>query len=245
MAQDPFFAAREELRSRVDYIQTQHENFLRLLQTTNTAPDLSCRDLRDSLCRDIEAAENQCRELEKVVAVVEKNRQRFRHIDNHEIGQRRAFVTKMKQSLVKIWNNLESDYVKNKMSGDRRDPSRSFDGGAEGHRTGRSGKRANDFIEEQRSRQHLMLCEQDEGLEELGTAVDRVGRMADAMNQELNAQNRMLGDLEVEVENTNEQMSFVMGKLSKLLKTKDKYQLWLIIVLTVVLIVLILLTIYV
>lgn len=66
----------------------------------------------------------------------------------------------------------------------------------------------------------LMLCEQDEGLEELGTAVDRVGRMADAMNQELNAQNRMLGDLEVEVENTNEQMSFVMGKLSKLLKTK-------------------------
>lgn len=34
-------------------------------------------------------------------------------------------------------------------------PSRSFDGGAEGHRTGRSGKRANDFIEEQRSRQHV------------------------------------------------------------------------------------------
>jgi len=35
-----------------------------------------------ALCREIEAAENQCRELEKVVAVVEKNRQRFRHIDN-------------------------------------------------------------------------------------------------------------------------------------------------------------------
>jgi hypothetical protein len=31
----------------------------------------------------------------------------------------------MKQSLVKIWNNLESDYVKNKMSGDRRDVSMS------------------------------------------------------------------------------------------------------------------------
>jgi len=73
--------------------------------------------------------------------------------------------------------------------------------------------------------QQLMLREQDQGLEELGTAVDRVGRMADAMNQELNAQNRMLGDLEVEVENTNEQMNFVMGKLSKLLKTKGKFEL--------------------
>lgn len=67
-----------------------------------------------------------------------------------------------------------------------------------------------------------MLREQDQGLEELGTAVDRVGRMADAMNQELNAQNRMLGELEVDVENTSEQMNFVMGKLSKLLKTKGK-----------------------
>lgn len=32
----------------------------------------------------------------------------------------------------------------------------------------------------------------------------------------------MLGDLEVEVENTNEKMNFVMGKLSKLLKTKGE-----------------------
>ena len=35
-----------------------------------------------------------------------------------------------------------------------------------------------------------MMKEQDQGLEELGTAVDRVGRLADAMNQELNAQNK-------------------------------------------------------
>jgi hypothetical protein len=55
----------------------------------------------------------------------------------------------------------------------------------------------------------------------------------------------MLGELEVEVENTNEQMNFVMGKLSKLLKTKDKGQLMLIIILTIVLIVLVLITIYV
>ena len=36
----------------------------------------------------------------------------------------------------------------------------------------------------------MMMKEQDQGLEELGSAVDRVGRMADAMNQELNLQNR-------------------------------------------------------
>lgn len=30
----------------------------------------------------MEAAEKQCKELEKVVALIENNRQRFRHIDN-------------------------------------------------------------------------------------------------------------------------------------------------------------------
>ena len=35
-----------------------------------------------ALYRDVEVAENQCKELEKVVALVENNRQRFRHIDN-------------------------------------------------------------------------------------------------------------------------------------------------------------------
>jgi len=35
-----------------------------------------------ALYRDVEAAEKQCKELEKVVAHIENNRQRFRHIDN-------------------------------------------------------------------------------------------------------------------------------------------------------------------
>ncbi|GAB5029638.1 t-snare coiled-coil domain family [Nannochloropsis oceanica] len=251
-AQDPFFAAREELRGKADYIHARHEKLLRLLKATNTASDPGFKALYACLYRDVEAADRQCNELEKVVALVENHRQRFRHIDNNELAERRAFVTRTKQSLVKVWNNLKSDHVKGKMSNDERDfqRSRPYDGSAMGHPTaagrGGVGGGANGaFIDEQRSRQHLMLQEQDQGLEELGTAVDRVGRMADAMNQELNAQNRMLGDLEVEVENTNEQMNFVMGRLSKLLKTKDKYQLWLIIFLTVVLIVLIILTIYV
>lgn len=34
------------------------------------------------LYRDVEAADRQCNELEKVVALVENHRQRFRHIDN-------------------------------------------------------------------------------------------------------------------------------------------------------------------
>jgi len=44
------------------------------------------------------------------------------HLQN-ELAERRAFVTRTKQSLVKVWNNLKSDHVKGKMSNDERDVS--------------------------------------------------------------------------------------------------------------------------
>jgi len=39
------------------------------------------------------------------------------------LAERRAFVTRTKQALVKVWNSLESDYVKQKMANDERDVS--------------------------------------------------------------------------------------------------------------------------
>lgn len=45
-------------------------------------PNHTFLPIRTALYRDVEAAEKQCKELEKVVALIENNRQRFRHIDN-------------------------------------------------------------------------------------------------------------------------------------------------------------------
>lgn len=44
-------------------------------------------------------------------------------IKQTELAERRAFVTRTKQALVKVWNSLESDYVKQKMANDERDVS--------------------------------------------------------------------------------------------------------------------------
>ena len=48
-------------------------------------PIRSIERITAALYRDVEAAEKQCKELEKVVALIENNRQRFRHIDNVRI----------------------------------------------------------------------------------------------------------------------------------------------------------------
>ena len=100
------------------------------------------------------------------------------------------------------------------------------------------------FIHSSHARVAATIQEQDEGLEQLDGTVDRIHGMAEEIHGELSAQARMLDDMEDELDETTEKMNFVMGKLSKLLKTKDTCQLWTIVALTVVLIVMVFLVIY-
>ena len=64
------------------------------------------------------------------------------------------------------------------------------------------------------------------------------------IHEELETQNRMLKDFETDLDEAAEKMNFVMGKLAKLLKTKDTCQIWTVIILTLILILLIFLVVY-
>lgn len=57
-------------------------------------------------------------------------------------------------------------------------------------------------------------------------------------------QNRLLDDLGGDIDDAGEKMNFVMGRLSKLLKTKDSCQIWSIVILALILIILVGLTVF-
>lgn len=102
-----------------------------------------------------------------------------------------------------------------------------------------------DFVINQKANATVMMRQQDEALEDLDGAVDRVGNMAEAINVELGVQNKMIDELGEDLDEAEARMGLVMGKLSKLLKTKDGCQLWTIISLTLVLLVLCFLVFYI
>ena len=93
------------------------------------------------------------------------------------------------------------------------------------------------FVVDQQAQASVMMRQQDETLEELDGAVDRVGVLAETINEELATQNKMIDELGEDLDEAEERMGVVMGKLSKLLKTSDGRQLWTIISPTLVLIV--------
>ena len=85
---------------------------------------------------------------------------------------------------------------------------------------------------------------QDETLDELGEAVIRVGEMADNIHDEIGLQNKMLSDMEEDLSDAEEKLGLVMGKLAKLLKTKSKWHLGTILILSFIVLLLFFLVLY-
>jgi syntaxin 6 len=68
--------------------------------------------------------------------------------------------------------------------------------------------------------------------------------MAGTIHEEIETQNKMLTELEDDLVDAEEQLGIVMGKLGKLLKTKNRCQIGLILILSLVVLVLFFLVLY-
>ena len=88
------------------------------------------------------------------------------------------------------------------------------------------------------------MRQQDEQLDVLSQGVGRLGDMASTIGNEVEEQSKMLSEMDEDLDRAAEKMGLVLGKVAKLLKTKDKCQIWGVILLFFTLIILVALVIY-
>lgn len=86
--------------------------------------------------------------------------------------------------------------------------------------------------------QRLLVREQDDTIRQLGSSVERVQNMALRVNEELAEQNRMIDDLDEEVERTDSRMKGLHTTLRRLSNDSDRGKYCIILVLLLVLAVL-------
>lgn len=91
--------------------------------------------------------------------------------------------------------------------------------------------------------QKLLVREQDDTIKSLATSVGIVQGMALRVNEELAAQNRLIEEIDDEVEKTDSRMKGLHTQLRKLANDSDRGKYCAIVVLLIVLIVLVLLVI--
>eukprot|EP00567_Pseudictyota_dubia_P016175 CAMPEP_0197438308 /NCGR_PEP_ID=MMETSP1175-20131217/5346_1 /TAXON_ID=1003142 /ORGANISM="Triceratium dubium, Strain CCMP147" /LENGTH=133 /DNA_ID=CAMNT_0042968013 /DNA_START=274 /DNA_END=675 /DNA_ORIENTATION=- len=104
---------------------------------------------------------------------------------------------------------------------------------------------ADDFISQQVRNQRQQMKEQDEGLEMLSQSADRLGMLSKNIHEELGHQNKLLDEMEEDLDTATTQLDFVTQKTRELIQRSGGKKNFLIIVgLTLVVIVLIILIIY-
>lgn len=255
---DPFYMFRTDLVHKLTSVDEGLNRYLTVVRTTDTAVNTQqVKEAKKQLKRHIKHAESSLSDLETTVRVVEKQREKFPHINNVEIMERRGFVDDSKSRIAAAKGSMQSDEVKQKLVRDERAlTERRKRGGSSAMANGtkqqqeytnvaqdlESGNNGN--IDPARSETMLMMQQQDDTLDDLDMAVTRVGYMAETIHEEIDTQNVMLKNLEDDLADAEEQLGVVMGKLAKLLKTKSKCQIGLIVMLSLIVLVLFFLVIY-
>ena len=184
-----------------------------------------------------------------VIEKIERNREQHMHIDDEELQERSAFIADVSQELIEIKRGIDEQnrIVKDFELAKRQENLSRADGGALDAELKSSDRRVQEnakFVSNQRLTMQSQVDQQDEDIDELGNAVDRVSVIATNMNTEFKEQNRLLNNFEDELEEAQTGFDKVFNQLEDLLDTKDRCQLFVILMLGLVAVLLLVLVIY-
>lgn len=242
---DPYFVFRSDLQNKLELVDDFLAEYLRTVQEIDTA--ISTAEYKDSkkqLKRQLKSVESTLRDVHVTVQAVENDRNKFPHIDDSQLFERKSLVETSRSRIQHAKNEINSEKVKQKILGDERQKAirRSGDGllGAKNDLE----RQNTDFILDNQGQSSMLMQEQDETLDELGDVVTRVGEMAEQIGEEIGQQNKMLDDLDQDMTNAEEELGLVMGKMAKFIGTKDRWQLRIILTLSLIVVIMFFLVIY-
>ncbi|CEM22868.1 unnamed protein product [Vitrella brassicaformis CCMP3155] len=225
--EDPYYIA-------VDTVNTSLKKVNSLFSEVNDASFGTRRradksDVKGTILSELRTLDYDIQDLEASIVAVERDPQKF-NLDTREVQTRKDFVSSTKVTVRKMRDKLNA---MQRAAAEAEAPRR-----AEVERSNAA------FIGSQRQEQQTYMRQQDEQLEELAKSAERLNHTALTINHELEDQQRMLSELDEDVDNTAEKMNFVMKRMAKLLKTNDTRQLCLILLLVLILVLLFLLVLY-
>uniref|UniRef100_A0A7S3P3R1 t-SNARE coiled-coil homology domain-containing protein n=1 Tax=Amphora coffeiformis TaxID=265554 RepID=A0A7S3P3R1_9STRA len=244
-SEDPFYVFREDLYRKLEHVDESLAEFLRIVHQTDTSVNThELKEAKKKLKRSIKTAESTLKDVQMTVQVIENDRQKFQDISDGELYERRSLVHSSRDRLNKTKEEMASEAVKAKMLADERAKAIRRAGADSLGATNDTQRMNTSFIVDSQARTSLLMQHQDETLDELDAAVERVGNIAGNIHAEIGQQNKMLEEMDDDLANVEEELGMVMGKLGKFLQTRDRGQICIILGLTATALVLFLMLAY-
>lgn len=241
--EDPFYVFKEDLLMKLELLDDTLLRYERVVQNTDTAVNThEVKDSKKQVKRQIRQCESTLKDLDATIRLVDKKRNlsQFHHISDTELHDRKTFLSTCSNRIQQCKQKMSSEALKQKMFQDeKKKTKRRMIHELKGKGISDPKERDDlDMIENGHASAQMLLSQQDDTLDELDEAVERVGVMASTIHEEIGAQNKMLTDMEEDLNDAEEKLGLVLGKLGKLLKTKSKWQLGTILCLSMIVVVL-------
>lgn len=212
---DPFYVVREKVQLAHSSILADYERWRDLLESGAVESD-NFASLGKSLKVALPALRIDLADLQRTNAIVEKNRARFKDIDDEELASRSKFCSETDANLKAIEDHLNSPKVTKKIEKAR--DQQLMEGGKRVQRES-AGSPMTRNREEQWQEQ---INQQDEIAIAMGEAVNRLKEVALEANRELVEQHEAIKGLDSALDHAKHNMDVVMAKLDALLGSSHK-----------------------
>lgn len=228
MDDDPFLALQAEVTSASASLE---HSFTTWMVSGAGAADYEAT--RSTLLQQASAIEWDLQELSEAVEATKEEPERF-SLSIDEVRRRERFVAAKQRELNRMRDataSAEPGYTAVELGAGNVQGKSEREGlfGAanaeEMERDRESAQRINEaFMNGEREQQEMIVRKQDEDLEELSTAVERIGLLGQEMHNELNEHGEMLDDLEENFDRTRSRMGTVQNKLNKFIEETGRGQ---------------------
>ncbi|KAH9322315.1 hypothetical protein KI387_016954, partial [Taxus chinensis] len=196
----------------VDKLQATFRRYEQLLPRSGERGHLA-----NELLAGSESIEWQVDELDRAIAVAERDPVRF-SIDEIELEKRRRWTASTRNQMerlriavqVDMDKSSEQNHSANIRSNGIRQELLRFPNDRTGPRPNRVMNPDSDgFITSETDRQVLLIKEQDQELDELSASVERLGGVGLTIHEELMGQERILEELDQDMDKTSNRLDFV------------------------------------
>lgn len=216
-AQDPFYVVKEEIQESIEKLQSSFHQWERI--HANTGEQIH---LAKELLASCESIEWQVDELDKTIAVAAKDPALY-GIDEIELDKRRRWTSNARTQVSTVKKAVKRGKEANgtgTMSANAMH--RELMRLPNLHETDRSNLYSandnDDFIASESDRQLLLIKQQDEELDELSASVQRIGGVGLTIHEELLAQEKIIDELDMEMDSTSNRLDFVQKKVAMVMK---------------------------
>jgi len=234
---DPFMVVKEQVTQTLNTMQSLYGKWKEQFLNNDAAVDTTLKDLN----AQFEYLDDDLSSLDYSNMIVEKNRQKYYHIDEAEFARRKEFVATSREKLSQTRTEIQRAQ---KGRGNRESQERLI--GRPDQPEKKLSRKVrmekaieedhDEFIKNETGKQLTIIKKQDQDIDELYDTVKTVKHVGVAIGDEIDDQNKILEEMKTEVDSTSNSIKAVTQRIEKLLDDHSAISYGVILVLVLVLV---------